>query len=94
MNHSLPQILDEIENRKKQTKDFCKSEYLLTTSHKSKGSEYDVVILSDSFINYDIYCKDKKEGEEVLEELNLLYVAITRAKKTLCLNKDYNKFVY
>jgi ATP-dependent exoDNAse (exonuclease V) beta subunit len=51
---------------------------LLTTAHKSKGLEYDNVVIANDF---------KFGTKEVLEmpeqELNLLYVACTRAKKNL-----------
>lgn len=50
----------------------------LTTAHKAKGLEYDNVVIADDF---------KFGNKEVLDmpeqELNLLYVACTRAKKNL-----------
>jgi hypothetical protein len=57
---------------------------ILTTAHKSKGREFDIVVLASDFP--DVYDKD---GEWVgLEdtEANLLYVALTRAKKVLVRN--------
>jgi hypothetical protein len=57
----------------------------LSTSHKSKGLEYDQVILAEdyrSFLNDEGKVKyPVNEGE-----VNLLYVAATRAKKVLQLN--------
>lgn len=57
---------------------------VMTTAHKSKGREWDYVLLASDFPSaYD------KEGNFVgLEEMeeNLLYVALTRAKKWLCMN--------
>lgn len=59
-------------------------EVLLTTAHKSKGREWDIVVLAEDFPNpFD------KAGKYVgLNEMetNLLYVAETRAKKKLKLN--------
>lgn len=60
---------------------------ILTTAHKSKGLEFDNVVIADDF----------KFGEKDLldmpeQEINLLYVACTRAKKKLQLPfvlKDY-----
>lgn len=57
---------------------------ILTTAHKSKGREFDVVILADDFpIPYN------QQGEWVgLQDMerNLLYVALTRTKKLLGYN--------
>lgn len=62
-----------------------------TTSHKSKGLEYDQVILADDFPSH--YGKDRKwkglpEGEE-----NLLYVAATRAKFALNINNSVHEAI-
>lgn len=59
-------------------------EVILTTVHKSKGREFDVVVLADDFPS----CYNTK-GEWVgldEAETNLLYVAATRAKSVLVLN--------
>lgn len=50
---------------------------VLTTAHKSKGLEWDNVMLANDFRELD------RMNEE---ERNLLYVAVTRAKKLLTLN--------
>lgn len=57
---------------------------VMTTAHKAKGREWDNVLLSDDFPSpFD--SKGKWVGLEDAER-NLLYVAITRAKKRLCYN--------
>lgn len=56
----------------------------LTTAHKSKGREWDTVLLADDFPS----CYNN-QGEWVglkEEERNLLYVAVTRARKLLVWN--------
>ena len=58
-----------------------KAELTLVTAHMSKGLEYDTVMLSDDFFAAIASFKNGKPLDE--PELNLLYVAITRAKKTL-----------
>lgn len=55
-------------------------EVIISTAHKSKGAEYDNVILGNDFRTPD----DKGWGEE---DANLLYVALTRAKKNLQISK-------
>lgn len=59
---------------------------VLTTAHKSKGMEYEQVILADDFP--DVF--DSKTGEySELDDMerNLLYVAATRATKVLQVNQ-------
>lgn len=57
---------------------------IMTTAHKSKGREWDYVLLADDFPS----AYDNQGGYVGLEEMeeNLLYVAVTRAKKWLCMN--------
>ncbi|ANA49294.1 putative DNA helicase [Pseudomonas phage phiPMW] len=57
---------------------------ILTTAHKSKGREFDVVVLAEDFPspwNADGEWIGLQDGER-----NLLYVALTRAKFILCYN--------
>lgn len=70
---------------------------IITNVHKSKGLEYDAVLLADDFDLTPI--QEGKKGvistislnsmsplhaEKQAENVNLLYVALTRAKKFLC----------
>lgn len=61
----------------------AKAEITLVTAHMSKGLEYDTVMLCDDFYSAIAAFKNGKPLDE--SELNLLYVAITRPKKTLIL---------
>lgn len=69
------------------------AEFILTTGHKSKGLEWDSVEIMDDFINLRAIVSIAQEsGKEVIlakEELNLLYVAITRSMQTLHLSEYY-----
>ncbi len=62
---------------------------IFTTVHRCKGLEYDEVYLAEDFITKDKLEKQVENGIEPLkliklnEEVNLLYVAITRAKTKL-----------
>lgn len=58
----------------------------MTTAHKSKGLEFDHVSIADDF---HLLCEDDIDRQEA----NLLYVAVTRAKKNLVLNSDIRTFV-
>ncbi|HAM4872599.1 TPA: ATP-binding domain-containing protein, partial [Escherichia coli] len=55
----------------------------VSTAHRSKGLEWPVVILDEDFA--DITDPLMPEDER-RDETNLLYVAVTRARKTLVLN--------
>ena len=57
---------------------------ILTTAHKSKGREFDVVVLADDFPS----CYNQEGSWIGLDEMerNLLYVAATRARKVLVTN--------
>lgn len=59
-------------------KDCNNPDVILTTAHKSKGLEFDNVIVADDF-----KFGEKKVLDMPEQEINLLYVACTRAKKQL-----------
>lgn len=72
-----------------------KSNMSLTTAHKSKGLEWDQVILSDDFIDLAecTQVHDFMIDARDLQEINLLYVAMTRAKNNLILNPKSKNFL-
>jgi len=68
------------------------ADMVFSTVHRAKGMEYDVVYLVDDFITEDRLEKLKAQGKEKgqplhipkwNEEINLLYVAVTRARYKL-----------
>eukprot|EP00494_Astrolonche_serrata_P033167 UN33436 len=72
------------------------------TTHGAKGMEYENVRLLNDFINYDKLMEEstktdiiypfKNAGCKYLrEEINLLYVAVTRAQKNLFMNETVEK---
>ena len=70
------------------------AEVILTNAHKSKGLEFDNVYLCNDFKSY----YDKNGNKLAItpnhnEELNLLYVALTRAKKRLRVNKTLEQII-
>lgn len=64
---------------------------ILSTAHKSKGMEYNQVILADDFM--DAYDDDGKFVEPNDMERNLMYVAATRAQGVLQLNKTVEEII-
>jgi superfamily I DNA/RNA helicase len=66
----------------------------VTTVHKSKGLEWShVELLSDFPFGVTKKKKKKLEGVNLKEELNLLYVAVTRAKESVVLSEDVQEYV-
>lgn len=64
---------------------------IITSAHKSKGLEWDFVQIENDFIDL-LKIMDDHKGcpfEVPREELNLLYVALTRAKKKMELPEQY-----
>ncbi len=63
------------------------AEIVVSTAHKAKGREWDVVRLAGDFKDPFTYNKKTTQWEASEEERNLLYVAATRAKKTMYANQ-------
>ena len=72
--------------------DKAKAEMIFSTVHRAKGMEYDIVYLVDDFITEErlekLKTTEKEKGEplnipKLNEEINLFYVAVTRAKYKL-----------
>ncbi|HIH2205546.1 TPA: 3'-5' exonuclease, partial [Campylobacter coli] len=55
----------------------------------SKGLEWNNVKIIDDFLNIKQELEEREQITIAKEELNLLYVAVTRAKNSLNINKDY-----
>ena len=55
----------------------------LTTAHKSKGKEWDNVIIAEDFPTDKIFTLQRKNDLFTQQEANLFYVAVTRASKVL-----------
>ena len=88
--HRIPLLIDSICQNSIDPK---KAHIVFTTAHRSKGLEFDQVRLTHDFAEVVIENKDKTKRlatyEDVDEqEINLLYIAATRAKKVLQMNKS------
>lgn len=98
---SIPQIIKKIKSKNVEFKE--EAEIIFTTVHKSKGIEYDSVELADDFIR-ETDIKKLKENTPldklpykipyINEELNMLYVALTRTTNRLYIPKTLVPFDY
>ena len=88
LNHktfTYTKALDALIKDSKSNKPY---DVLLTTAHKSKGMEWSNVIIADDF-NTDTILKSVGDSGYNQQEVNLFYVACTRAINTLQLPKDF-----
>lgn len=72
------------------------ADIIFTTTHKSKGLEYDQVIMANDFISKKeiTNAKNKMSYTQVIEELNIYYVAATRARKAIDLSSLNLSYTY
>ncbi len=88
-----PQILAQLRDRMAHS-DTAKC-IVLTTAHKSKGLEFDHVKLGDDFIDLNENCVTRSEplDECLVQEINILYVAISRARYSLEIPSKLRRFL-
>lgn len=92
--NKIPEILKEIKAKHIKSDNKEEAEIIFSTVHRSKGMEYDAVKLAPDFIDEERiqYLQDEYEGllnHKINEEINLLYVAITRTKNTILIPENY-----
>jgi F-box protein, helicase, 18 len=84
----IPAIIKSLKDKHVENNEKEKADIIFSTVHRSKGMEYDTVQLVNDFINEEKIRKIKAEKEDwdlakINEEINLLYVAITRTKNSI-----------
>ncbi|XP_074937876.1 F-box DNA helicase 1 isoform X2 [Phalacrocorax aristotelis] len=87
----IPQLVQKIESS--HVPRIAMADYLVGTVHQAKGMEFDTVLIADDFVKVpylgDIYNRTNFSiGMYPDDEWNLLYVAVTRAKKCLLMSKS------
>lgn len=86
-NRSVYKVLGVLSKHK----NVSNPDVTLTTAHKSKGREFDTVILADDFPSPYNQAGDWVGLQDM--ERNLLYVALTRTKKTLGYNETVTMMI-
>jgi len=91
----LPEYINTIKKNHIGNDDKSKVDMIFSTVHKCKGMEYDEVTLVDDFITEEKLKKfvndfglRKLNLSKLCEEINLLYVAVTRTKNKLNIPVD------
>ncbi|XP_077399338.1 F-box DNA helicase 1 isoform X2 [Vanacampus margaritifer] len=77
-----------------------KADFILGTVHKAKGLEFEIVMVSDDFVNVPYsrhnmhhFVDDFSFSKIPHDEWNLLYVAVTRAKTTLIITRSIRRII-
>ncbi len=91
--NEIPAIIQSIKDKHVDNKD--EAEIVFSTVHRSKGMEYDVVQIVNDFVSEELLIKQKENKNEenkyspakINEEINLLYVAITRTRNRVYVPK-------
>ena len=96
--NKLPGLINELKNNHSASKE--EADMIFSTVHRCKGMEYDEVILLNDFINQEKLKKQialyggeaitEQDRNRLAEEINILYVAITRAKNKLKIPPEIN----
>jgi F-box protein 18 (helicase) len=88
--NKIPDIIKAIKEKHVDNDEKEKAEVIFSTVHRCKGMEYDAVQLVNDFISEEKLekLKEDKKAEEIKstklnEEINLLYVAVTRTKNSI-----------
>ena len=91
----LPDYINTIKKNHIDTDEKSNADMVFSTVHRSKGMEYDEVTIVNDFISenkiksfIEKYGKKNLNAKQVNEEINLLYVAVTRTKNLLNLPFD------
>lgn len=89
---SVPRLVNEI---KASTVHESEAEYILSTGHKAKGAQFNRIEICSDF-NCMMECENNESPDSPLvpnfsasvDEINLIYVAITRAEEFIDFNKS------
>lgn len=85
--------VENASQRSSAIEDIFNAQVFLTTAHKSKGLEFNQVLLSEDFTNLIDRNEYAHPDDLPEQEINLTYVALTRAKHVLQLNQQLKDFV-
>lgn len=88
--HDIPRLITSIERHT--VARLQSADVLLATTHKAKGFEFRRVKLKDDFTDF-YEEKNKRKMPETIprDEINLYYVAVTRAKERLQVNRKLKR---
>ncbi len=89
--NKIPGYIKKLKESHLSHDDKEKADMIFSTVHRCKGMEYDEVTLADDFITEEGLVEQSAEASNLArltEEVNLLYVAITRTRTALYIPED------
>ncbi|WKK80101.2 UvrD-helicase domain-containing protein [Marivirga arenosa] len=93
--NEIPKYIKQLKEKHLENEDRDKAHIIFSTVHRCKGMEYDAVQLVNDFLTEEklrklVQQKDLPEliKQKLNEEINLLYVAITRTQNKLYIEED------
>jgi len=92
--NEIPSIIKKIKDKHIDNDEKQKAEMVFSTVHRCKGMEYDAVQIVNDFIteekleNTVSNPKEEVNVSKLSEEINLLYVAITRTRNSLYISEE------
>lgn len=97
----LPRLMKLLKEKHVADNDRSNADVIFSTVHRCKGMEYDEVTLEKDFVNEESILKllkregaDNIDADSLSEEINLLYVAVTRTRTRLKLPEELtNQFM-
>ncbi len=96
--YQVPYLINQLKMNHVSDDDKHKADMIFSTVHKSKGMEYDEVYLQNDFMSEEKLDemihdpKTKFDSNAMSEEINMLYVAVTRTKNKLTIPYDLLPF--
>lgn len=93
--HETPRLVHEV--TKHAVPDAKDAQLALTTAHKAKGLDWDYVQIANDFeilADTEALLADDPYAQIEQQEINLLHVAFTRARKELALNDETKQWIH
>ncbi|XP_067110216.1 F-box DNA helicase 1 [Osmerus mordax] len=95
-NNRIPELVNRIKACSEH--DHQHADFILGTVHKSKGLEFDTVVVTDDFSKVPVARHNLQRirfsaGDIPDDEWNLLYVAVTRAQRNLIITKNISNIL-
>jgi superfamily I DNA/RNA helicase len=85
--NEIPKILQDLKDKHVTNEEKHKAQMIFSTVHRCKGMEYDSVQLVNDFVGEErlkrMIDKEESDTQRLTEEINLLYVAVTRTRNHL-----------
>ena len=94
--HQIPRLIEDIRSRHTDVPKHAWADFdgiYFCTAHKAKGLEFEQVWLADDFMRFFENGCELRPDQVDQEEVNILYVALTRARAAIRLSESFDEWV-